>query len=136
MSAMFEDGSRPAPRCISCGYDLHGLTVEAKCPECATPVWNSLGHTQRFRPARSAMIWGIVALGLFALFAPAAIIAAPVAIVLGRRARRMIIEGKGPVAELGAAKAGIICGWVALGLILGLLALYAVLLLGLGGGFA
>lgn len=36
-------------RCLGCGYDLHGLYVDARCPECAQPVSRSLmGNLYRF----------------------------------------------------------------------------------------
>lgn len=32
----------PGISCISCGYDLRGLSSDSRCPECAEPIENSL----------------------------------------------------------------------------------------------
>lgn len=38
-------GANPDRACISCGYSLRGLAVEGNCPECGTPVADSLRGT-------------------------------------------------------------------------------------------
>lgn len=40
---------KPAPRCLSCGYDLAGLPESGQCPECSVPIQRSLrGNLLRF----------------------------------------------------------------------------------------
>ncbi len=39
------NASHAAPEgttCVACGYPLHGMTLDARCPECAAPVRDSL----------------------------------------------------------------------------------------------
>lgn len=53
------------PACIKCGYDLAGLRVDDKCPECGEWVWSSaasIADPVATRAAR-ALTWGRVALG-------------------------------------------------------------------------
>jgi hypothetical protein len=73
-------GSPPAPTisthiaCISCGYDLVGLSETTVCPECAQPVVRSLNqgllgslpteHLQRFARGGALVEWGLVIFGV------------------------------------------------------------------------
>ncbi|MHC4697229.1 MAG: hypothetical protein ACYTFA_10835 [Planctomycetota bacterium] len=45
-SGLAEPIKRP-PKCESCGYNLTGLTLEGRCPECGDPVVDSLGPSAR-----------------------------------------------------------------------------------------
>lgn len=53
------------PACIKCGYDLAGLRVDDKCPECGGWVWSS-AHAIKdpvAEQAARALAWGRIALG-------------------------------------------------------------------------
>lgn len=39
------ESAGPTPRCVDCGYDLRGLPIEGRCPECNTPITLSLKET-------------------------------------------------------------------------------------------
>ncbi len=55
----------PKPTCAKCGYDLAGLRVDDKCPECGGWVWSSahsITDPVAERAAR-ALAWGRIALG-------------------------------------------------------------------------
>lgn len=53
------------PMCAKCGYELAGLRVEDKCPECGEWVWASAPSTtdSAARRAARALMWGRVAIG-------------------------------------------------------------------------
>lgn len=51
--------------CVKCEYNLTGITVGGQCPECGTPVEQSIirAQAQQDAPsAKSCMVWGIVSL--------------------------------------------------------------------------
>jgi hypothetical protein len=64
----------PLPRginCCKCSYELHGLTRDARCPECATPIEDSLksdalyfsppDYLRRLRMGAEMTVWGAFA---------------------------------------------------------------------------
>lgn len=54
------------PRCMDCGYDLSGLHVDERCPECGLLVWNSAGQLVKgpWARATSALTWARVGMCL------------------------------------------------------------------------
>jgi|GEM_PF-2654703 len=50
----------PDDKCMRCGYDLTGLDVKGVCPECSTPVFESLDSAPHRRLARTLVRWSLV----------------------------------------------------------------------------
>ncbi len=108
---MRSDPAQPAPKPIcQCGYDLTGVRVEGRCPECGNWVWQP-----RAVPTSSlALLSG--ALGLLALVlfwtGPIGIAIGVVSIRVGTRACR---SASGPVLAIcgiGLSVLGIIAGLI------------------------
>lgn len=102
--------------CWKCGYDLRGLQVTDKCPECGTPVWSpGRGTNPQVEP--DALVWGIVSLALFFLcIGPLAAVVAIPAIIKGSRASDMVRSGTIPTSHASNARTGMILGWITVGL--------------------
>ena len=127
----------PTPTCWNCGYERTGLGVDDVCPECATPIWSSrdpaIENPELAKEASSAMVWGIVALVLFfACLGPLAGLVAIPAIIKGGRVRELAKSGTVDSTIAGNARAGFVCGWIAAGLSIGVVLLYAGLRIGFG----
>lgn len=116
------------PACWKCGYNLTGVRVDGICPECGTPIWSippALADTSR---ATTAMVLGIVGLVLcLTCIGPLAIGLAVPAIIIGRNASVEAVAMQGRSSAHGSARAGVICGWITVGLSLALLLLYGVM---------
>lgn len=121
------------PFCASCGYSLRGLAVEGNCPECGTPIVRSVGGDGRSNGAAVAsMVLGIVALVLgCSTYGLIGLICGPLALYYHGKAVANVRNGVSPASSLGMAKAGRICGWIAIALC-GLLVLMVVMMLALG----
>lgn len=54
----------PKPTCAKCGYDLAGLRVDDKCPECGEWVWSSARSITDpvAERAAKALTWGRIAI--------------------------------------------------------------------------
>lgn len=93
--------------CVSCGYNLTGVTIGSVCPECGTPVDESIlrrRETERTCGAATAsMVLGILSL---AVCAPLGI----VALILYGIAIREIDRGGYSKSARTFAKAGLIMG--------------------------
>lgn len=133
----------PAPRCWRCGYDLTGMRIDDRCPECGIGVWTTPPVNKVDRDAASSMTWGILALVLgtvgmpFLLIAmfvtcffpwPAmpALIAIP-AVTKGHRVGRAARSHRFSDTVTRRAKTGRVCGWIAVGmssLVMGLVLLW------------
>jgi len=116
----------PLPTCWNCGYELSGLRVEGHCPECGTPIWSQGGPAlQANGDASAALVWGVVSLVLFfTCLGPLAGFVAIPAITKGGRYQAEVRAGR--ALPNGSAKAGLICGWIAAGLSIGVVALYGI----------
>ncbi len=63
--------------CVRCGYNLTGLTIGGRCPECGEAIENSLGRRHSDRTCGAAvacMILGILSLVACPMLGPVAII--------------------------------------------------------------
>jgi len=120
-----EPKARSGIRCQSCGYDLIGVVIGDRCPECGTQVMQWASQTQSSGKAITSMVLGILAiitcLGYGILGVPCGI----VAIVFAKKARLAVQQGTAPASSLGMATAGRVCGWI--GLILSALYLIAII---------
>lgn len=116
------DEPRP-PRCWSCGYDLTGLKVEDRCPECGIAIWDSHPRTLAEAPRQpdAAAPLGLLSLPVIC-FGPLACIPGVLAVVLGIRTLARIREGSHPYSAAPAAWFGIMAGGLGttLGAIIGL----------------
>ncbi|MDF1809837.1 MAG: DUF4190 domain-containing protein [Phycisphaerales bacterium] len=120
-----EPKARSGIRCQSCSYDLIGVVIGDRCPECGTQVMQWASQQQSSGKAITSMVLGILAiitcLGYGILGVPCGI----VAIVFAKKARLAVQDGTAPASSLGMATAGRICGWI--GLILSALYLLAII---------
>ncbi|MBL0921935.1 MAG: hypothetical protein IBJ10_07380 [Phycisphaerales bacterium] len=64
MTAVVEKAERPAAvSCVTCGYALDGLAEESVCPECATPIEQSIPGAQSPYPSQQHLRATLFALG-------------------------------------------------------------------------
>lgn len=113
--------------CSHCGYDLSGSAIGGSCPECGTPVADSLrfaagqtGGGGNSTMATTSLILGIIGLTACGLVGP-------VAIYFYYRAKADIEAGIASPGSLGTAKAGLILGWISTVLLLGVCVFYGAL---------
>jgi len=93
------------------------------------PVWSQAPSSPHSNAdANSTLAWGIVSLVLFFVcLGPLAGLVAIPAIMKGNRYQAEVRAGR--FVPNGSAKAGLICGWIAAGLSIGVVLLYGVALL-------
>lgn len=106
------------PTCWSCGYELSGIRVDDRCPECGVAVWSRpQGDAASISRAKHALGWGIASLVLFFVcLGPLAGFVAIPAVVIGGRVRRDIRHGVVQREMVGGANAGFWIGWVIISL--------------------
>lgn len=96
-------------RCITCGYDLSGSAIGGNCPECGTPVEQTIRvsneNTGSSSTAVTCMVLGIVGIVACGLLGP-------FAIWLYYKARDEVATGKAPQSSMGMATAGLVLGWI------------------------
>ena len=95
-------------RCVSCGYNLTGVTIGGECPECGALIETSLQAAQAAK-TNGAALWSMI-LGILALTVCGLL--GPVAIILNVKARRELEIGVYSSSSRGLAKAGLILGIV------------------------
>ena len=106
------------PTCWSCGYELSGMRVDDRCPECGVEIWSRpIGDAASIKRAKHALGWGIESLITFFLcIGPLAAFVAIPAVVMGGRVRRDVREGRVAREVVGGAGAGFWMGWIVIGL--------------------
>jgi hypothetical protein len=119
------------PFCANCGYSLKGLAVDGNCPECGTPIVRSVGGDARSNsPAVTSLVLGIVGLVLgCSSYGLIGLICGPLAIYFHSKAVANVRNGLAPASSLGMAKAGRVCGWVALGIAAFIIVMVALMIL-------
>ncbi len=123
------------PVCWNCSYELTGMRVESRCPECGVDIWSQPKiNPHLVKDAKNAMIWGIVALTTYFLcLGPLAGFVAIPAITIGSRVRRAVRENTFPPESASGANAGFWMGWSVVGLsLLWVLLIFVFLILGIG----
>ncbi len=100
-------------KCLACGYNISGLALGERCPECGSEVRQfATSGEQTSGKAIASMVLGIVSIvtcmGYGIIGMPCAIIA----IVLAKKARLAIQAGTAPPSSQGMATAGRVCGWI------------------------
>ncbi|MEM6334869.1 MAG: hypothetical protein AAF823_16175 [Planctomycetota bacterium] len=110
-------GASPVPSqtpCITCGYDLSGTAIGGNCPECGTPVRESLRIAGYGQPANGTtdgsptvcLIFGI--LSLVTGCGPLGV----VAIWQYPYAKRAVAQGRAPQDQMMLATVGVVLGWI------------------------
>jgi len=123
-----ENGPAPVKvefRCVACGYNIRGMSVDALCPECGTPIFQSLKGLPTSGFAIASLVLGIVAILGCGGYGIPALVCGPLAIYFARRARRQIVAGIASPHSAGLARAGFTCGLI--GLTLGAVFFFVVL---------
>ncbi len=125
--------------CLSCGYNLVGVTIGERCPECGSVIMQFATRNQTSGKAVASMILGIISIvtcmGYGIIGMPCAILA----IVFAKKARLAIQNGTAPVTSQGMATAGRVCGWIGVvlnGLMLLVLLFYILVFIGIIGAAA
>lgn len=112
---------QPRFDCLSCGYDLRGLTIGENCPECGKQislVYESDMPASAF--ATWSLVFGIVAFPSCVLFGIGTFVSGILAIVFWWLARKQVREHRRSASSMNAANAGLICAITAMAFIAGL----------------
>lgn len=99
--------------CLVCKYEIVGLNLGEKCPECGSTV-------QQFAPsnalysglAKVSLILGIISMLTWLAYGVLGLPCGILAVVFAKKARRAVQAGTAPVSSLGMATSGKVCGWV------------------------
>ena len=108
------DHSQASPRCVSCGYELTGITVESRCPECGQPVWGSAQAKPTSGYAIASLVLGILSTVSCVLYGVPPLIFGTLGVIFGEIAVRHAKQGRAGGSTRGMALAGRICSWVGL----------------------
>lgn len=110
------------------------------CPECGTDVWSAPPGSESSQAAQTSLVWGIVSLACFFMcLGPLAGFVAIPAIVYGNKAQREVQSRYRDRQSPSASKAGLILGWITVGLSIAVVAFYVLFFFVGGailGGFA
>ncbi len=106
--------------CPACGYDLTGAVIGGTCPECGSHINpQHLASAPSNGMAVASMIMGILALTLCIAYGLPTLVFAPLGIIFGHIANAQLRSGRYNPSARGFAKAGLICSYTALGLLIG-----------------
>lgn len=126
MNSSGQSVSESSLNCVQCGYNLTGVTIGSACPECGRSIDASIKAGAP--PTTSGMAVASLVLGIcgLPLLLACGFFGTPVsllAVVLGHVSRSQISARPGVLRGSGMATAGLITGYVSLGLalIIGLL---------------
>ena len=101
--------------CVQCGYDLSGSAVGGTCPECGTPVAQSIRRhssgAQGTGSAVTCMVLGILSLVVCAIIGPFAISTYYTYL-------KQVERGEASAEGMAMAKAGLITGWIGTALLI------------------
>jgi len=101
--------------CVRCGYDLSGSAVGGSCPECGTPVAQSIRRhssgAQGTGSAVTCMVLGILSLVVCAVLGPFAVSTYYTYL-------RQVESGEASAEGMAMAKAGLITGWIGTALLI------------------
>jgi len=96
--------------CVSCGYDLTGITLGSRCPECGSVVRFGGPDLPGSGKAVTSLVLGILSIvGCFVYGLPA-IIMGGLAIIFAQIAKSDIRSNKVSANSRGLATAGFVCG--------------------------
>ncbi len=124
----YQQTARSGIRCQSCGYDLIGVAIGDRCPECGTQVMQwATNASQTSGKAIASMVLGILSIITCLAYGILGVPCGIIAIVLAKKARLAVQDGTAPASSLGMATAGRVCGWI--GLILSSLYLIAMIII-------
>jgi len=99
--------------CVSCGYNIVGLRLGDRCPECGTQVMQFASQsTQSSGKAITSMVLGIVSIISCMAYGIIGLPCGIIAVVFAKKARIAIQDGTAPVSSQGMATAGKVCGWI------------------------
>jgi len=96
-----------APKCPGCGYDVRGLPLGARCPECGAFTGNPLRQRGAIllmhagRPTVAALLWRLAPIAVLAIFAAVLLLAAAVGCLVDRVALFGFPTGLLPLALVG-----------------------------------
>ena len=102
--------------CVRCGYNIIGASVGSPCPECGHVIGTRFTQGGSNGHAVASLVLGILALPACFAYGVPALILGTLAIIFARMAKRNVLRGEADPSSLGLAKAGQICGIVALSL--------------------
>lgn len=106
----------PGSRCAACGFDLTGISVGQKCPECGSTIVQFAVSSESNGQAVTALVLGIIGLATCFSYGVIGMPCAIMAIVFAKKAMIAVQQGQAPVSSIGMAKAGRICGWIGVAL--------------------
>ncbi len=106
----------PDVRCVRCGYNLRGLTINHLCPECGTPAWGSYTPYCTSGLAVASLVLGIIAIPGCLAYGIPAVICGILAVRFAKQADRQIEAGQASPASYSMSRAGRTCGWIGIGL--------------------